>query len=265
MLILRDIVKTFLRGTLNQMTALAGLSLEMREGDFMTVIGSNGAGKSTLLRIISGLTEPDSGRVELDGRDITRDPVWRRAAVVGRIAQDPQESTCAVMTIAENLAMAAKRGQRRGLNRAVTTALAERFRGALAQVGLGLEGRLETRVGTLSGGQRQAVALLMATLAHPRLLLLDEHLANLDPKTGEAVMQMTARLIETNRLATIMVTHNMAEAIRWGNRLIMMHEGRIILDVEGAAKAALTVPGLVEKFHEASRGELIDDRMLLTP
>jgi putative ABC transport system ATP-binding protein len=265
MLILRDIVKTFLKGTPNQMTALAGLGLEMREGDFITVIGSNGAGKSTLLRIIVGLIEPDNGRVELDGRDITREPVWRRAAVVGRIAQDPQESTCAVMTIAENLAIAAKRGQRRGLHRAVTPTLAERFRAALAQVGLGLEGRLETRVGTLSGGQRQAVALLMATLAHPRLLLLDEHLANLDPKTGEAVMQMTAKLIETNRLATIMVTHNMAEAIRWGNRLVMMHEGRIILDVEGAAKAALTVPGLVDKFHEASRGELIDDRMLLTP
>ncbi len=264
MLVLRDIVKTFLKGTPNQMTALAGLSLEMREGDFITVIGSNGAGKSTLLRIIAGLIQPDSGKVELDGRDITREPVWRRAAVVGRIAQDPQESTCAVMTIAENLAMAAKRGQRRGLHRAVTPALAERFRAALVRVGLGLEGRLDTRIGTLSGGQRQAVALLMATLAHLRLLLLDEHLANLDPKTGEAVMQMTVKLIEANRLATIMVTHNMQEAIRWGNRLVMMHEGRIILDVEGTAKTALTVSGLIEKFHEASRGDLIDDRMLLT-
>ena len=265
MLKLRDIAKTFLRGTPNQMTALSGISLEMREGDFITVIGSNGAGKSTLLRVIAGLIELDSGTVELDGRDITGEPVWRRAAVVGRIAQDPQESTCAVMSIAENLAMAAKRGQKRGLHRAVTPALAERFRAALAQVGLGLEGRLDTRIGTLSGGQRQAVALLMATLARPRLLLLDEHLANLDPKTGEAVMQMTARLIEASRLATIMVTHNMAEAIRWGNRLVMMHEGRIILDVEGAAKTALSVPGLIEKFHEANRGDLIDDRMLLTP
>jgi len=265
MLRLRDIAKTFLRGTPNQMTALAGVSFEMREADFITVIGSNGAGKSTLLRVITGLVEPDSGNVELDGRDITREPVWRRAAAVGRIAQDPQESTCAVMTIAENLAMAAKRGQKRGLRRAVTPSLAERFRAALAQVGLGLEGRLDARIGTLSGGQRQAVALLMATLARPRLLLLDEHLANLDPKTGEAVMQMTARLIEASRLATIMVTHNMQEAIRWGNRLVMMHEGRIILDVEGAAKTALTVPGLVAKFHEASRGDLIDDRMLLTP
>jgi len=265
MLRLRNIAKTFLRGTPNQMTALAGVSFEMREADFITVIGSNGAGKSTLLRVITGLVEPDSGNVELDGRDITREPVWRRAAAVGRIAQDPQESTCAVMTIAENLAMAAKRGQKRGLRRAVTPSLAERFRAALAQVGLGLEGRLDARIGTLSGGQRQAVALLMATLARPRLLLLDEHLANLDPKTGEAVMQMTARLIEASRLATIMVTHNMQEAIRWGNRLVMMHEGRIILDVEGEAKTALTVPGLVGKFHEASRGDLIDDRMLLTP
>jgi len=265
MLRLSDIAKTFLRGTPNQMTALAGVSLEMREGDFITVIGSNGAGKSTLLRVITGLIELDSGTVELDGRDITGEPVWRRAAVVGRIAQDPQESTCAVMSIAENLAMAAKRGQKRGLHRAVTPALAERFRAALAQVGLGLEGRLDTRIGMLSGGQRQAVALLMATLARPRLLLLDEHLANLDPKTGEAVMQMTARLIEASRLATIMVTHNMQEAIRWGNRLVMMHEGRIILDLDGGAKTALTVPGLIKKFHEASRGDLIDDRMLLTP
>jgi putative ABC transport system ATP-binding protein len=264
MLTLSDIVKTFLKGTANQMTALAGLSLEMREGDFITVIGSNGAGKSTLLRVIGGLVEPDAGSVELDGRDITHEPVWRRAAAVGRIAQDPQESTCAVMTIAENLAMAAKRGQRRGLRRAVTPALAERFRAALVQVGLGLEGRLDVRIGTLSGGQRQAVALLMATLAKPRLLLLDEHLANLDPKTGEAVMQMTARLVAAERLATIMVTHNMQEAIRWGNRLVMMHVGGIILDVVGAGKAALTVAGLVEKFHEASRGDLIDDRMLLT-
>jgi putative ABC transport system ATP-binding protein len=264
MLTLRDIAKTFLKGTTSQMIALAGVNLDVREGDFITVIGSNGAGKSTLLRIIGGLVEPDAGSVELDGRDITRLPVWRRAAAIGRIAQDPQESTCAVMTIAENLAMAAKRGERRGLRRAVTPALAERFRIALAQVGLGLEGRLETRVGTLSGGQRQAVALMMATLARPRLLLLDEHLANLDPKTGEAVMQMTAKLIDSNRLATIMVTHNMQEAIRWGNRLIMMHEGRIILEVEGAAKTALTVAGLVEKFHAANRGNLIDDRMLLT-
>jgi len=264
MMRLRDIAKTFLKGTPNQTTAVTGLNLEVREGDFITVIGSNGAGKSTLLKIIGGLVEPDAGSVELDGRDITREPAWRRAAAIGRIAQDPKESTCGVMTIAENLAMAAKRGQRRGLRRAVTPVLAERFRIALAQVGLGLEGRLETRVGTLSGGQRQAVALLMATLARPRLLLLDEHLANLDPKTGEAVMQMTGKLIAAEHLVTIMVTHNMQEAIRWGNRLVMMHEGRIILDVEGAAKSALTVPGLVEKFHEASQGELIDDRMLLT-
>lgn len=265
MLILRDLVKTFLKGSASEMRALAGVSLEVLEGDFITVIGSNGAGKSTLLRVITGLVVPDSGSVELDGGDITPEPVWRRAAAIGRIAQDPQESICAVMTIAENLAMAAKRGQRRGLHRAVTLALAEKFRSALAQVGLGLEGRLEARVGTLSGGQRQAVALLMATLAQPRLLLLDEHLASLDPKTGEAVMQMTAKLIESNRLATVMVTHNMQEAIRWGNRLVMMHEGRIILDVEGEAKVALTVPALIEKFHEASRGDLIDDRLLLTP
>src|SRR4029077_17042881 len=170
----------------------------------------------------------------------------------------------AVMTIAENLAMAAKRGQRRGFRGAGTPPLAEPLPRAPAHGGLGPQGRVAVRLGTPSGGQRQAVALLMATLARPRLLLLDEHLANLDPKTGEAVMQMTAKLIQSSSLATIMVTHNMQEAIRWGNRLVMMHEGRIILDVEGAAKAALTVAGLVEKFHEAGRGDLIDDRMLLT-
>jgi putative ABC transport system ATP-binding protein len=265
MLVLRGIAKTFLAGTPNAVTALDGVDLDVRDGELVTIIGSNGAGKSTLLKTIAGLVEPDRGGVELDGRDITREPVWRRAGEIGRIAQDPQESTCAVMTIAENLAMAAKRGQPRGLRRAVTPALAERFRAALAEVGLGLEGRLDARIGTLSGGQRQAVALLMATLTRPRLLLLDEHLASLDPKTGEAVMAMTARLIAAGALTTLMVTHNMQEAIRWGSRLVMMHAGRIILDVAGAEKSQLTVAALVERFHVASREALTEDRLLLTP
>jgi putative tryptophan/tyrosine transport system ATP-binding protein len=263
MLVLDAITKSFLAGTANAVTALAGISLTIEAGDFITVIGSNGAGKSTLLKAISGLVPLDSGRIALDGRDITREPVYRRAAAIGRIAQDPHESTCASMTIEENLAMAAKRGQRRGLKRAVTAAGRGAFRDLLAPIGLGLEGRLATRVGTLSGGQRQALALLMATLSGPRLLLLDEHLASLDPKTAQIVMTLTDRLIADGRLTTLMVTHNMHEAIRWGNRLIMMHGGRVIFDVAGAEKAALTVPALVEKFHAVSRIELTDDRILL--
>ena len=265
MLLLRGLAKTFLAGTPNAVTALDGIDLEVADGEFVTVIGSNGAGKSTLLKAIAGLVEPDRGAIELDGRDITREPVWRRAALIGRIAQDPQESTCAVMTIAENLAMAGKRGQTRGLRRAVTSALRERFRRTLAEVGLGLEGRLDARLGTLSGGQRQAIALLMATLTRPRLLLLDEHLASLDPKTGEAVMTMTAGIVAAGKLTTLMVTHNMQEAIRWGSRLVMMHAGRIVLDVAGAEKSQLTVAALIEKFHAASRSALAEDRLLLTP
>jgi putative ABC transport system ATP-binding protein len=264
MLALRGIVKTFMAGTPNAVRALDGIDLALAEGDFVTVIGSNGAGKSTMLRSVVGLVEPDSGTIALDGRDITRLPVHARAGAIGRIAQDPHESTCAVMSIEENLAMAARRGQRRGLSRAVTPALRESFRERLAAIGLGLETRLGARVGTLSGGQRQALALLMATLAHPRVLLLDEHLASLDPKTAEAVMQLTGRLVAEGRLTTLMVTHNMHEAIRWGNRLIMMHEGRIILDLAAAEKASLTVPALVERFHAASRQELADDRVLLS-
>ena len=263
MLVLERVTKSFLAGTPNAVRALDGVSLDVAAGDFVTVIGSNGAGKSTLLKAIAGLVVPDSGRIALDGRDITREPVHRRAGLIGRIAQDPHESTCAAMTIEENLAMAAKRGQARGLSRAVTASARAAFRSALTPIGLGLEGRLAARVGTLSGGQRQELALLMATLAGPRLLLLDEHLASLDPKTAEIVMALTARLVAEGRLTTLMITHNMHEAIRWGSRLVMMHGGGIIFDAAGAEKAALTVPALVEKFHAASRQELTDDRMLL--
>jgi putative ABC transport system ATP-binding protein len=208
---------------------------------------------------------PDSGRILLDTRDITTDAVHRRAEHIGSVAQDPQESICPSMSIAENLAMAAQRGRSRGLRQAVTPRRRTDFRTRLAEVGLGLEDRLDVRVGTLSGGQRQAVALLMATLSGPRLLLLDEHLANLDPRTGAAVMDLTGRLIATLRLTTLMVTHNMAEAIRWGNRLMMMHAGRIIFTADGAAKAALTVGDLVARFHAASGQEFSDDRVLLSP
>jgi putative ABC transport system ATP-binding protein len=264
MLALENISKTFLVGEASEVRALDQVDLTIGDGDFVTVIGSNGAGKSTLLKAIVGLVQPETGRVVLDGRDITGEPVHRRAGLFGRIAQDPNDSTCAGMTIEENLAMAAKRGQRRGLKRAVTPALRENFRLALMETGLGLENRLETRMGLLSGGQRQTIALLMATLAGPRLLLLDEHLAALDPKTAELVMGLTDRLVRERRLTTLMITHNMADAIRWGSRLVMMHRGRIIFEATGEAKAGLTVGGLVRKFHEAGHSDLADDRLLLS-
>jgi putative ABC transport system ATP-binding protein len=205
---------------------------------------------------------PDTGTIRFEGRDITHLPAYRRAAVIGRIAQDPSESTCAAMTIEENLAMAERRGMRRGLRIAVTAAARTRFAAALSPIGLGLETRLGARVATLSGGQRQALALLMATLAGARLLLLDEHLAALDPRTAEIVMRLTARVVEERALTTLMVTHKMQDAIRFGNRLIMMHAGAIILDVRDSAKAALTVDALVARFHETG-GELTEDRVLL--
>jgi len=263
MLALSQVTKTFMAGTPNAVRALDRVSLMLHAGDFVTVIGSNGAGKSTLLNAIAGLVLPESGRIELDGVDITVAPVHRRSALIGRVAQNPLDSTCASMSIAENLAMAASRGASRGLRRAVTVARAQAFRARLATVGLGLELRADARIGTLSGGQRQAVALLMATSAEPRLLLLDEHLANLDPRTATLVMALTGRLIEEGGLTTLMVTHNMAEAIRWGNRLVMLHEGRIAFEVSGSEKAALTVGDLIERFHAAIGSDLVDDRVLL--
>jgi putative ABC transport system ATP-binding protein len=263
MLALHGVGKTYGAGTVDVVRALDCVSLTLSAGDFVTVIGSNGAGKSTLLNAIAGLMLPDSGRIELDNTDITAAPMHRRAALIGRIAQNPLETTCASMSIAENLAMAVQRGRAHGLRRAVTAARSAEFRERLAAVGLGLEQRLDARVGTLSGGQRQAVALLMATISGPRLLLLDEHLANLDPRTATVVMALTGRLIADRQLTTLMVTHNMAEAIRWGNRLLMMHAGRIIFEIGGAEKSALTVDTLVRRFHDASGTVLIDDRVLL--
>ena len=257
------VTKYFLRGTPNQVKALDGIDLAVEPGQFVTIIGSNGAGKSTLIKTVSGHAIPDEGRIELEGRDITRLPVHRRASIIGRIAQDPQESTCAMMTIAENLAMAGRRGQTRGLRIAVTGTGKARYRELLAPIGLGLEARLDARVGTLSGGQRQALALLMATLSGSRLLLLDEHLAALDPKTAETVMELSARLIAEQKLTAFMITHNMAEAIRWGDRLLMMHRGRIVFDATGEAKRGLTVPMLIAKFREVSELGLVEDRALL--
>jgi putative ABC transport system ATP-binding protein len=244
--------------------ALHDVSLSLARGKFVSLIGSNGAGKSSLLKAITGHLTPDRGTIVLDGVDITRTPVHRRAAAIARIAQDPQDSSCASMTIAENLAMAALRGQARSLGRAVTSQRRAHFRQLLAETGLGLENRLDARMGTLSGGQRQAVALLMATIATPGLLLLDEHLAALDPRAAALVMALTAARVTQNRLTTLMITHDMQAAITWGSRLLMMHAGRIVLDVSGPDKAALTIPGLIERFHTASGAAFADDRALLT-
>ncbi len=265
MLEFRAVTKYFMRGTANQVLALDAIDLDIAEGDFVTVIGSNGAGKSTLIKAISGIAMPDSGTITFEHRDITHEPVYARAASIGRIAQDPNDSTCAGMTIEENIAMAERRGQSRGLRRAVNKAARERFAAALAPVGLGLETRMGVRVGTLSGGQRQALALLMATISGSRLLLLDEHLAALDPKTAESVMRLTARLIAERRLTALMITHKMQDAIQWGNRLLMMDSGRIIFEARDAEKAALTVNALIDKFHQIRHTQLTSDRVLLTP
>jgi putative ABC transport system ATP-binding protein len=264
MLKLENVTKVFLRNTPDEVTALSDIDLSVEEGDFVTIIGSNGAGKSTLLQVITGFVTVDEGTIEVMERDVTRTPPHQRAKYIGRIAQDPGASVCGVMTIEENLAMADLRGRRRGLRVAVTSKNRPHFRDALCNLGLGLEGRLSARVATLSGGQRQALALLMATLAKPKLLLLDEHIASLDPKTAEQVMQLTNDLVTKYQLTTLMVTHNMSEAIRWGERLIMMHEGKIILDISGEEKQNLKVSDLTAKFQEASHEEFAVDRMLLS-
>jgi putative ABC transport system ATP-binding protein len=262
LLSLTGVSKRFHAGTPSEAAALRSIDFAVAAGDFVTIIGSNGAGKSTLLKAIAGTVVPDTGTILFEARDITRSPVYRRAEAIGRIAQDPGESTCAGMTIEENLAMAERRGRRRGLRRAVTPTARAGFAAVLAPIGLGLQMRLSTRVGTLSGGQRQSLALLMATMAGARLLLLDEHLAALDPRTAGIVMGLTGRLVAERRLTTLMVTHNMHDAIRFGNRLIMMHAGRIILDVHDAEKATLTIDALVARFHQVG-ADLAEDRLLL--
>jgi len=264
MLKLENVTKVFCKNTPDEVTALANINLSVQEGSFVTIIGSNGAGKSTLLSAITGFISIESGNIKLMGRDVTRTPPHQRAKYIGKIAQDPGSSVCGIMTIEENLAMAALRGRRRGLRVAVTSRNRPQFREVLRDLELGLDARLTTRVGTLSGGQRQALSLLMATLARPRLLLLDEHIASLDPKTAEQVMQLTYDLVTKYHLTTLMVTHNMAEAIRWGERLIMMHEGKVILDMSGEEKRSLKVSDLTAKFQEVSHQEFAVDRMLLS-
>ena len=264
MLEVREIYKTFNAGTINEKRAMNGVTLTLNEGDFATVIGGNGAGKSTLLNLVAGVYPVDSGSIAIGGQNVTRLPEHKRARFIGRVFQDPMMGTAATMQIEENLALAARRGQSRSLRPGITRAEREQYRELLKILDLGLEDRLTSKVGLLSGGQRQALTLLMATLKKPRLLLLDEHTAALDPKTALKVLTLSAKIVEENHLTTMMITHNMKDAIKYGNRLIMMHEGHIIYDVSGEEKKNLQVSDLLAKFQIASGGEFANDRMILS-
>lgn len=263
MLDIKGIYKTFNPGSVNEKHALNGIDLHLDEGDFVTVIGGNGAGKSTFLNAVAGVWPVDSGRICIDGRDVTALPEYKRAAYLGRVFQDPMTGTAANMQIEENLALAARRGGKRGLRWEVTKEEREKYKKLLTSLNLGLEDRLTAKVGLLSGGQRQALTLVMATLVKPKLLLLDEHTAALDPKTAAKVLEITDKVIAENHLTAIMVTHNMADAIKHGNRLVMMNNGRIIFDVSGEAKKNLTVEDLILKFSENSGESFSDDRAML--
>lgn len=258
MLELIGLYKTFNPGTVNEKRAINGLNLTLEDGDFVTIIGGNGAGKSTTLNLIAGAIPADQGTIRLDGVDLTRLPEHKRAKYLGRVFQDPMMGTAATMGIEENLALASRRGKSRGLRRGITNQERELFREKLAALDLGLENRMTSRVGLLSGGQRQALTLLMATLNRPQLLLLDEHTAALDPKTADKVLQLTEEIVARDHLTTLMVTHNMRNAIQYGNRLIMMDAGRIVVDVRGEEKKNLSVRDLLEKFN------VENDRMLLS-
>lgn len=264
MLKITNLQKTFNPGTVNAKTALNGLNLTLEDGDFVTVIGGNGAGKSTMLNAIAGVWKPDFGTIEIDGIDVTNMPEHKRAEFLGRVFQDPMKGTAPDMEIAENLAIAARRGKKRKLIWGVKKAEKEQYKELLATLELGLETRLTSKVGLLSGGQRQAVTLLMATLNRPKLLLLDEHTAALDPKTAAKVLALTDKIVNENKLTTLMITHNMNDAIAHGNRLIMMHEGRIVVDVKGEEKKKLTINQLLNLFEKASGKEFANDRMMLS-
>jgi len=264
MLDLINVKKTFNPKTVNEKVALSGVNLHLNDGDFVTVIGGNGAGKSTTLNAIAGVWPIDEGQIIIDGMDITSLSEHRRAAWLGRVFQDPMTGTAATMQIEENLALAARRGEKRTLRAGITKAERAEYREKLKMLGLGLEDRMTSKVGLLSGGQRQALTLLMATLKKPKLLLLDEHTAALDPRTAEKVLNLSRQIIEENKLMTMMVTHNMRDAIAYGNRLIMMHEGRVILDIAGEEKKKLTVEKLLEQFARVSGDEFTNDRALLS-
>ena len=263
MLEVRDIYKTFNPGTINEKRALTGVSLTLEEGDFVTVIGGNGAGKSTLLNAIAGVWPIDAGQILIDGQDVTKLPEHRRAAFLGRVFQDPMNGTAATLGIDENLALASRRGKMRTLKKGIKAAEREEYKELLKPLGLGLEDRMTAKVGLLSGGQRQALTLLMATLKKPKLLLLDEHTAALDPKTAAKVLATTDMIVNRDHLTTLMITHNMKDAIIHGNRLIMMMDGNIILDIRGEEKKRLTVEDLLHKFEEVSGEEFTNDKAIL--
>lgn len=264
MLEIKDIHKTFNAGTINEKVALNGVNLTLEEGDFVTIIGGNGAGKSTTLNAIAGTWLVDSGSISIDGVDVTKLPEHKRAQYLGRVFQDPMTGTAATMSIEENMAIAARRGQSRGLKWGVTKKERAQYKEMLARLDLGLEERLSSKVGLLSGGQRQSITLLMAAIKKPKVLLLDEHTAALDPKTAAKVLAISDQIIEENNLTALMVTHNMKDAIAHGNRLIMMYEGRVIYDVRGEEKKNLKVADLLKKFEEVSGGEFANDRMMLS-
>jgi len=259
-----NIRKVFCMGTIDEITALNGISLDVHEQDFVTIIGSNGAGKSTLLNIIAGIYPPEKGgKISIVGKDITNIPEYKHAAYVGRVYQDPSEGTAAKLTIEENMAMALLRGRPRGLRAAINKQRRERFRSALSPLGLGLENRLNTYVSTLSGGQRQSLALVMATISKPAILLLDEHIATLDPKTAENVLDLSDKIVRREKMTTMMVTHNMELALRYGNRLIMMHKGKILVNMAEEEKKKLTIADLVAAFERAAGEEFKDDSIML--
>ena len=264
MLDLINVRKTFNKGTINQRVALDGINLHLDDGDFVTVIGGNGAGKSTMLNAVAGVWPVDDGRIILDGEDITALPDYKRAKYIGRVFQDPMMGTAPNMQLEENLALAMRRGQRRGLGWGVTRAEREEYREKLRGLGLGLEDRMTVKVGLLSGGQRQALTLLMASLRRPKLLLLDEHTAALDPATAAKVLELSDKIVAENGLTAMMITHNMKDAIKHGNRLIMMNEGRLILDISGEEKQKLTKRDLMDKFAEVAGTQVESDQVLLT-
>ena len=264
MLEIKSVYKTFNPGTVNEKRALNGIDLTLNEGDFVTVIGGNGAGKSTMLNMIAGVYPVDSGKIMIDGQDVTKLPEFKRAKFLGRVFQDPMNGTAADMQILENLALASRRGKFRTLAPGVSKKEKAGYIELLKSLDLGLETRLTSKVGLLSGGQRQAITLLMATLKKPKLLLLDEHTAALDPKTAHKVLELTTQIVEKDNLTTIMITHNMKDALAIGNRLIMMNEGKIIYDVSGEEKKKLTTADLLEKFKITSGSELDNDRILLS-
>ena len=264
MLELKNISKTFFPGTVHEKTALDNLSLTLHEGDFVTVIGGNGAGKSTMLNAIAGTFSVDSGSILIDGKDVTRLPEFKRAALLGRVFQDPMMGTAPTMQIQENLALAARRGKHRGLKWGITPQEEQEYYQKLKDLDLGLEDRMKAKVGLLSGGQRQALKLLMAALQKPKLLLLDEHTAALDPRTAAKVLELSDKIVEENHLTTMMITHNMRDAIAHGNRLIMMDAGHVVLDISGEEKKKLTVSDLLTLFSKASGTEANDDKLLLS-